>query len=200
MALSLTTPLLNNSLMRNGSEQSLIVLLQLAYSGELAAAFAYRGHWHSVTDPHERARIEEIEEEELHHRKLVGEMLTSLGATPNRAREIRASIIGRSLGLLCHLSGWLAPMYGAGRLESNNIREYETAAKYARECGREDLIECLLTMAEVEWEHEKYFRSRVLMHPLGRRLSLWPPPRPKETIREAFAVKPNDELELAEVL
>jgi hypothetical protein len=54
-------------------------------------------------------------------------------------------------------------------------------------------------MAEVEWEHEKYFRSRVLMHPLGRRLSLWPQPRPKERIREAFAVKPKDELELAEV-
>jgi rubrerythrin len=182
-----------------GSEQRLIALLQLAYSGELAAAYAYRGHWHSVTDADERARIAEIEAEELHHRKLVGEMLTSLGAASNKNREFRASLVGRSLGFFCHLSGWLAPMYGAGRLESSNIREYETAAQYARECGREDLIDCLLTMAEVEWEHEKYFRSRVLMHPLGRRLSLWPQPRPKKTIREAFAVKPKDKLELAEV-
>lgn len=183
----------------DGSEQRLIALLQLAYSGELAAAYAYRGHWHSVTDQDERARIAEIEQEELHHRKLVGEMLASLGAAPNKVREFRAAIIGRFLGLFCHVGGWLAPMYGAGRLESSNIREYETAARYAGECGREDLIDCLLTMAEVEWEHEKYFRSRVLMHPLGRRLSLWPQPRPKETIREAFAVDSKQELEFAEV-
>lgn len=179
------------------SKQDFIELLQLAYSGELAAAFAYRGHWHSVSDVDERTRIAEIEAEELHHRKLVGEMLASLGAGPGKGREIRAWMIGRSLGLFCHLSGWLAPMYGAGRLESSNIREYETAAKYALECGREDLIDCLLTMAEVEWEHEKYFRLRVLSHPLGRRLSLWPQPRPKETIREAFT-KPQNEMVLAD--
>lgn len=169
------------------STSDLVALLQLAYSGELAAAHAYNGHWRSVKDAAERARIAEIEQEELHHRKLVGEMLGSLGAAPNRSREIRASIIGRTLSFLCHVSGWLAPMYGAGRLESGNVREYETAARFARECGREDLIDCLLTMAEVEWEHEKYFRSRVLTHPLGRRLTLWPQPPPKESIREPFA-------------
>ena len=65
--------------------------------------------------------------------------------------------------------GWFAPMYGAGRLESRNIREYETAARYARDCGREEFIDCLLTMAEVEWEHEYYFRSRVLVHSFGRK-------------------------------
>jgi rubrerythrin len=184
----------------NGGNQRLIALLQLAYSGELAAAYAYRGHWHSVSDLDERARIAEIEQEELHHRILVGDMLTSLGAGPDKTREIRATIIGRFLGLFCHLSGWLVPMYGAGRLESGNIREYETAATYARECGREDLIDCLLTMAEVEWEHEKYFRGCVLKHPLGRRLPLWRQPPPKEEIRQAFAVKRAAELELAEVL
>jgi hypothetical protein len=63
------------------------------------------------------------------------------------------------LGLMCHISGWFAPMYGAGRLESRNIVEYETAARHALACGREDLIDCLLTMAEVEWEHEHYFRG-----------------------------------------
>jgi hypothetical protein len=97
-----------------------------------------------------------------------------------------ALIVGRTLGLLCHLMGWLAPMYGAGRLESRNIVEYETAARYAHKCGREDFIDCLLTMSEVEWEHESYFRSLVLQHRLGRRLSLWPAPPPKETIRSAF--------------
>lgn len=169
------------------SRQNLIRILQLAYSAERAAAYAYRGHWKSVSDKDERARIAQIENEEWHHRQLVGEMLRDLNSKPKRFGEFRATIIGRVLGLLCHVSGWLAPMYGAGRLESNNIVEYENAAAYARDCGREDLIDCLLTMAEVEWEHEKYFRSRVLLHPLGKRLAIWPQPRPKVMIRKSFA-------------
>ena len=148
----------------------LIATLQMAFSGELAAGYAYRGHWHSVSDPEERRRIKKIEDEEWHHRKLVGEMLESLGSGPNKVREIRATVVGRVLGLLCHVSGWFAPMYGAGKLESRNIVEYETAARHALACGREDLIDCLLTMAEVEWEHEQYFRSCVLRHRWSRRV------------------------------
>ncbi|HYJ85221.1 MAG TPA: ferritin-like domain-containing protein [Pyrinomonadaceae bacterium] len=185
--------------MMNGDDANkLINILQLAYSGELAAAYAYRGHWHSVSDAEERARIEQIENEEWHHRRLVGEMLQKLGAQPNQRRERRALIIGRSLGFLCHLTGWLAPMYGAGRLESHNIREYETAARYARDCGREEFVDCLLTMAEVEWEHEKYFRSRVLIHLLGKRLPIWSEPPAKESIRDSFAHELPEEFELAE--
>lgn len=162
---------------------ALIEILQLAYSGELAAAYAYRGHWKSVSDPEERHRIEEIEQEEWHHRKLVGEMLTSLQAEPNQPREVRATIIGRVLGFGCHVAGWLAPMYGAGRLESRNIREYEVAARLAQKCGRYDLIDCLLTMAETEWEHERYFRSLVLTHRLAKYLPIWPEPPGKDSIR-----------------
>lgn len=168
------------------SHRKLIALLQLAYSAEQAAAYAYRGHWHSLANQEERNRVRQIEDEEWHHRKLVGGMLEQLGSRPNRQREIRSLLLGRVLGFLCHLMGWLAPMYGAGRLESRNIREYETAARYARDCGHEEFTDCLLTMAEVEWEHEHYFRSRVLLHSVGQRLSLWPPPPAKETIRESF--------------
>lgn len=182
------------------SVQNLVGLLQLAYSAERAAGYAYRGHWHSVVSEDERIRIRQIEDEEWHHRKLVGEMIESLGAHPDRNREIRSLVIGRLLGVLCHVMGWLAPMYGAGRLESRNVSEYETAARYARDCGREDFIDCLLTMAEVEWEHEKYFRSRVLIHPLGRRLSLWPAPPPKEMIRSSFVRESEERLDLAEAL
>jgi rubrerythrin len=166
--------------------QPLVTILQLAYSGELAAAYAYRGHWHSLTDADERTRIQEIENEEWHHRQLVGEMLHSLDSRPNAFRETRAAILGRVLSGLCHLSGWLAPMYGAGKLESRNIREYETAARYARNCGRDDLVDCLLTMAEVEWEHEHYFRARVLGHRWANRLPIWPQPPAKDTIRKSF--------------
>lgn len=188
---------LNPIMTKDESRQNLIRILQLAYSAELAAAYAYRGHWHSVSDKDERARIEQIENEEWHHRRLVGEMLGDLDAAPKRRREIWATIIGRTLGLLCHFTGWLAPMYGAGRLESRNIVEYEIAARYARDCSRHDFVDNLLTMAEVEWEHEKYFRSRVLLHRLGRRLSIWPEPRPREMIRKSFAREAAHEFESA---
>jgi len=164
----------------------LVAILQLAYSGELAAGYAYRGHWHSVSNPEERNHIRKIEDEEWHHRKLVGEMLASLDAGPKKVREVRATILGRFLGVMCHFSGWFAPMYGAGRLESRNIVEYETAARHALECGREDLIDCLLTMAEVEWEHEHYFRSCVLRHRWSKRVTIWPEPPPQEKIRASF--------------
>jgi rubrerythrin len=164
----------------------LIKLLQLAYSGELAAAYAYRGHWKSVRNSDERDRIRAIEEEEWHHRKLVGEILHKLGERPNTFKEVKDVCIGRVAGFLCHVSGWLAPMYGAGKLESKNIKEYEVAARYSRDCGHPEFIDCLLTMAEVEWEHEKYFRAQILKHRLGKYLPIWPVPQGKENIRAAF--------------
>jgi hypothetical protein len=173
--------------MQERNQQELISLLKMAYSAEMAAAYAYRGHWHSVIDPDEKARIKKIEDEEWHHRRLVGEMLAELNARPDRLKEVRAAILGRVLGVLCHLSGWFAPMYGAGRLESRNIREYETAARYARDSGHNTFIDCLLLMAEVEWEHEFYFRSRVAEHRWTAKLRLWPQPPPKENIRLSFA-------------
>ena len=157
----------------------LIRQLQGAYSGELAAGYAYRGHWRSVRDAAEIARIQQIEAEEWHHRELVGEMLRQLGAGPNRVREAIFWCIGKGIAFLCHVGGHYIPMYGAGRLESHNIVEYEDAACYALECGHEEMIDCLLTMAEVEWEHEKYFRSKAE----GGWIRLWDAPPAKETIR-----------------
>ncbi len=171
---------------REVARRELVLILRLAYSGELAACHAYRGHARSVRDAAERERIRSIEEEEWHHRRLVGQMLAELGERPSRAREARAWMIGRVLGVLCHLSGWLAPMYGAGRLESRNVREYESAARLAHASGRGEWVDCLLAMAEVEWEHEHYFRGRVLAHRWGGRLRLWPAPPPKEEIRASF--------------
>lgn len=172
--------------MREHNEQQLIRLLKMAYSAEMAAAYAYRGHWHSVQDPNERASIRKIEDEEWHHRRLVGDMLEKLNARPSRWKEAKAVLIGRVLAVLCHLGGWLAPMYGAGRLESRNVREYESAARFARDSGHQTFIDCLLSMAEVEWEHELYFRSRVATHRWSRRLPAWVQPPPKETIRLSF--------------
>jgi len=164
---------------------SFIRVLRAAYSGELAAGFAYSGHGRSVSRVEEQERIRVIEAEEWHHRRLVGEMLATLGAGPSRLREAVFWAIGRTLGPLCSVSGWLAPMYGAGLLESRNIVEYEVAARLAGPAGHPEMVDCLLTMAEVEWEHERYFRERVLSHPWASWLPLWPAPAPKERIRGA---------------
>lgn len=139
-----------------------------------------------MKDPDERRRIAEIEAEELHHRAQLGALLEQLGAAPDRGRERRALRIGRALGTLCHVSGWLAPMYGAGRLESRNVREYENAARLARDAGHDEWVDCLLAMAEVEWEHEQYFRARVLSHRFAKRIPLWKAPPPKAAIRASF--------------
>jgi len=164
----------------------LVAILRLAYSGELAAALAYRGHARSLEEGEERRRIETIEEEELHHRRELREMLRAMGCAPRRLREARAWLIGRVLGGLCHVVGWLIPMYGAGKLESRNVREYEAAARHARDCGHAEWIDCLLTMAEVEWEHEAFFRERALSHWIGRRLPMWVAPPAKAEIRGTF--------------
>lgn len=165
----------------------LVAILRLAYSGELAAAWAYRGHWRSVSDPGEREHIRAIEEEERAHRARVGAMLAELGAEPSRFREAMMGTLGRVLGALCHVSGWLAPMYGAGRLESRNVHEYEVAARRALAGGRTEWVDELLEMAEREWDHEAWFRERVRAHWLGKRLPLWKVPPPRESIRESFA-------------
>jgi rubrerythrin len=163
--------------------RKLIRQLQGAHAGELAAAFAYRGHWKSLRSGADRDRIRAIEAEELHHRALVAGLLAQAGARPNKLREATFWCIGRTLGALCHVSGWFIPMYGAGRLERSNIVEYEDAAEYASRCGHEAMLDCLLEMAEVEWEHESYFRECVQRHWMSRFVPLWNDAPPKATIR-----------------
>ncbi len=148
------------------ARENLIRILQNAYSGEVAAAYAYRGHWRSLKESPERVRIMQIEEEEWDHRRRVGQLLEKLGAKPRPIREKVFWTIGRSLGVTCHVSGWFMPMYFAGRLESKNSVEYEDAAAFAKELGMDDCVAELLDMARVELEHEEYFRSVVTGHRL----------------------------------
>ena len=161
----------------------LIRVLRSACSGELAAIHAYHGHAASVSSAEERERILVIQAEESHHRELVLKLLAELDAQPSRSREVVFWCIGKTISFLCRVGGWFIPMYGAGRLERSNIVEYEDAARHARDLGRTDMIDCLLEMAEVEWEHERYFRERVAGHWMLRVFPLWPPPPPKESIR-----------------
>lgn len=152
--------------MNENPRNGLIRILQNAHAGEVAAAYAYRGHWKSLHESGERTRIQEIEAEEWDHRRRVGEWLVKLDAKPRPVREKIFWTIGRTLGATCFLSGWFMPMYFAGRLESKNSIEYEDAAKFATELGMDDCVEDLLDMARVEVEHEEFFHQTVAGHRL----------------------------------
>ncbi|MBK7932246.1 MAG: demethoxyubiquinone hydroxylase family protein [Acidobacteria bacterium] len=158
------------------ARHNLVRILQNAHAGEVAAAYAYRGHWRSLKDSPEKERIKEIEAEEWDHRRRVGEWLAKLDAGPRAFREKLFWTIGRALGATCFLSGWFMPMYFAGRLESQNSVEYEDAAKFATELGMDDCVEDLLDMARVEVEHEEFFRETVAGHrllPVMKRVFRW---------------------------
>lgn len=158
------------------SRQQLIGILQAAYSGELAAAYAYRGHWKSLKNGEEQESIRRIEDEEWAHREIVGRILRELQSGPLRMRELRMMVTGRVIGTLCHLIGWFLPMYFAGRLESRNVCEYESAASEARRLGLREFEGELRLMAAVEREHEVFFRETIAAHrllPLMRRIFRW---------------------------
>jgi len=160
----------------SSDNQQLVHILQAAYSGELAAAYAYRGHWKSLSSPLERERIQQIENEEWVHREKVGLMLARLGAAPVKTREVRMLVIGRAIGLSCHFIGWFLPMYFAGRIENSNVKEYESAAFHACKLGLIEFESELRIMASVEKEHEIFFMQMVAGHrllPLMRTIFKW---------------------------
>lgn len=160
----------------------LIGILRAAHAGERAASLAYVGHAHSVRSPQERDDISRIGAEEVAHRARVREMLNELGGSPSPVRELVFTTIGRTLSLLCHVTGWYCPMYGAGWIERRNIQEYVDAADWATRAGRLDLADELLEMARVEWDHEAYFRAKVATHPLRHVIRIWNAPRPREQL------------------
>jgi len=161
--------------------RELVDILQRAHAGELGAYLAYRGHARSLADPNEASEVLAIAGEEVDHRERVGRMLADLGKRPRPFREGLFYGIGFLLGGLCRFTGWLAPMYGAGLLERGNIEEYERAAGLAIVAGRFDFAPDLLRMAEAEWEHERYFRAKVLSRVSF--LPLWTAPPPRESIK-----------------
>lgn len=165
--------------------RELVVLLQRAHAGEQAAANAYHGHARSVRSSIEKAEIKNIEKEELEHRRQLGVFLASLGSAPDKAREFRMNLIGKIISMLCMIGGWFIPMYGAGKLERENIVEYEIAARWAKLAGRQDLVAFFLNFAEIEWDHELYFRQKVKSHWLSK-FFCWSEPQSREHIRDSF--------------
>lgn len=178
-----------------------VAVLQAAYSGELAAALAYRGHWRSLWRPHRseaRAEIRRIEAEEWHHRQEVGKVLAELGSGPQRWREVLMRSVGRFFGSLCFVGGWFGPIYAAGRLEGANVGQYEQAAVYARRAGLDHFLPGLAQMTATEDRHERWFGSLIAQHrllPLASRLLGWRPPpalEPTDLEGEVSDRRPND--------
>lgn len=168
----------------------LVAILRVAHSAELAAFIAYDGHERSVRDPAEKAEIRRIGREELHHRRVVRDMLCALGAGPSPRRERWMPWVGRLIWFSCRVGGWFLPMYGAGRLEAGNVEPYVECARLAAEIGRPEFLPDLIDMAEVEWDHEAYFHRKVRSHWMSRFLPDWPDPPPRATIRAEFARQP----------
>ncbi len=167
------------------AREQLVFLLQLASSGELAAIRAYLGHRHSV-EGLERVEIGKIIRDEVRHRHCLLEMLGSLGAAPDPFRETKMERVGRAISIFCHVGGWFLPMYGAARLEAQNIKEYELAARLAHAAELNHFIPRFLEMAEVEWDHENYFRRKAMQRRPWRAMPKWPIPGPRAQIKSAF--------------
>jgi demethoxyubiquinone hydroxylase (CLK1/Coq7/Cat5 family) len=161
----------------------LVRILQDAHAGELAAAYAYRGHWRSMWRGHrrefERIEIQRVERAEWHHRRLVADLLEELGARPRPRRELLMWMIGRFFGSLCFVSGYFGPMYAAGRLEAMNVGQYIEARDAASVLGWTDAVEQLEQMSSEEDRHERWFGDRIRGHrllPFARALLTWTPP------------------------
>jgi hypothetical protein len=136
-------------------------LLQRAYSGEKAAAFAYQGHAGSISDKVEKAAIKQIEVDEWNHRSEVLSMMQQYGVPVSKWQEFKSHIIGKTISASCYLIGWFMPFYFAGNLESGNVCEYIRMKRLfnALDITEHDAI--LYEMSLKEKEHEVYFYDKI---------------------------------------
>ena len=145
----------------NIQHPKLVKLLQLAYSAEKAAAFAYIGHAGSVKNPNEKVAIKQIEMDEWQHRETVLSIMQQYAIPVSRYYEIKYYIIGRIISASCYVIGWFMPYYFAGRLESGNVCEYFIMMRYFNEIGITAHDAELYEMGMKEKEHEVYFQKSL---------------------------------------
>jgi hypothetical protein len=143
------------------SHKALVDLLQMAYSAEKAAAFAYQGHAGSVKSAEQKAAIRQIELDEWGHRHEVLGIMQHYGIPVSRYYELRFHLIGRTISGACYVIGWFMPYYFAGRLESGNVCEYFRLMHYFHELGITEHDQALYDMGIREKEHEVYFLERI---------------------------------------
>lgn len=139
----------------------LIDLLQMAYSAERAAAFAYQGHAGSVKNTDEKSAIKQIEIDEWNHRREVLLIMQAYNIPVSKYYEVKFYIIGKIISFSCYIIGWFMPYYFAGRLESGNVCEYFRMMKYFHELGITKYNQILYEMGIKEKEHEIYFLNKI---------------------------------------
>lgn len=143
----------------------LIDLLQRAYSAEKAAAFAYQGHAGSLRNPADKARIQEIENDEWIHRKEVLELMNHYNIPVSKWYEFKFHIIGKAIHVSCFIIGRFMPFYFAGSLESGNVCEYFRMKQFFNEAGISAHDQILYDMGIKEKEHEVYFLEKIKNDP-----------------------------------
>ena len=131
--------------------------LRKAYSAEKAAAFAYVGHAASLRVGKEREAVREIEVDEWNHRENVLAIMRQYGVPVSRWYEIKYHLIGKLIGLSCHLIGRFMPYFFAGKLESGNVCEYFLMMQRFHALDIREHDEVLHEMGIKEKEHEVYF-------------------------------------------
>lgn len=147
-----------NQLLR---DRSLIRLLQIAYSAERAAAFAYIGHANSLKCIIEKAEIKQIETDEWDHRASVKKIMDLYQIPVSGWYEIKYWIIGKFVGLSCHMIGYFMPFFFAGKLESGNVCAYFEMQRAFMAMDINEHNEVLYEMGIREKEHEVYFLKKV---------------------------------------
>lgn len=141
-----------------------IKLLQKAYSGEMAAALAYNGHWKSLKNELEIKAVQQIEVEEWRHRRQIGGMLSELNVKPLFFREILFYLTGKSIAFICRFCGRFCSTYFAGILESKNVAEYRQAFEYAESIGLNQFLNEFTEMGKTEAEHELILLEMISEH------------------------------------
>ena len=154
----------------------LVRSLRKAYSAERAASYAYIGHAASLRDSDEIEAVRRIESDEWDHRRHVGEIMACYGIRPSRWQEWKFAIIGRVIGLSCHVIGRFMPYFFAGKLESGNVCEYFVMIQHFRSLGITEHDEILYEMGVREKEHEVHFLDVIKDEPwlpLFERVFCW---------------------------
>lgn len=145
-------------------QPELVNLLQLAYSAERAAAFAYQGHVASVSNQDEKIKIKEIEEDEWIHRDEVLKIMDEYGIKISKWYEVKYYVIGKCISWSCYIIGWFMPMYFAVSLESGNVNEYYRMKELFNSVSITKHDEILVEMGIKEKEHEIYFLNKIKQH------------------------------------
>ncbi len=131
--------------------------LRIAYSTEIGAATAYRGHAAATREPVVAALVRSIEQDERHHRAELGELLERYDARPFVWLDHLYTFIGTCVGWGCHFWGPWASAFGAAQFEFGGIADYRRAARAARAIGNPDLVAKLESFQAQEAAHRAFF-------------------------------------------